>query len=156
MTVHGIRKNVEKKSPGVSEIASPENMNNLLSEADYVVLALPLTDETRGIIGPETLSTMKETAILINVSRGEVLQQGPLIEALKEGSIGGAGLDVFKEEPLPEESPLWGMENVIVTPHFAGLSDDYLQVALNLFWENLEKYLRGERLINEVDLQTGY
>jgi phosphoglycerate dehydrogenase-like enzyme len=99
---------------------------------------------------------MKTTAYLINVSRGNVVQEDKLIQALKEGWIAGAGLDAFAEEPLPENSPLWDMKNVLITPHVGGLTPHYLDRLTNIFCENLKRFLRGENLINIVDKNLGY
>ncbi len=138
------------------EVLPPSDLPYLLSESDYVVLAVPLTQETRHLIAPEELRAMKSTGVLINISRGAVVDEAALVQALKEGWIGGAGLDVFEREPLPEDSELWGMENVILTPHISGGTERYFQRAVPIFCENLRRYLDGRPLLNVVDPQRGY
>lgn len=138
------------------EVLPPSDLPYLLSESDYVVLAVPLTQETRHLIGTEELRAMKPTAVLINISRGAVVDETALVLALKEGWIGGAGLDVFEREPLPEDSELWGMENVILTPHISGGTERYFQRAIPIFCENLRRYLEDRPLLNVVDPRRGY
>lgn len=128
----------------------------LLSESDFVVLCLPLTHETDRLIGEKELQTMKSTAYLINVARGEIVDEEALIRALDEHWIAGAGLDVFATEPLPSDSRLWEFPNVIFSPHVAGGTDDYNVRATGLFCENLRRYLNGKKLLNVVDKKKGY
>lgn len=142
--------------PSLDVLLPPDGLHQLLAQSDYVVLAVPLTPETTGLIGEAELRTMKPTAYLINVSRGLVVDEGALIRALEERRIAGAGLDVFQREPLPSDSPLWRMENVIVTPHIAGGSGIYNYRVTQIFCENLRRYLAGEPLLNVVDPQRGY
>jgi phosphoglycerate dehydrogenase-like enzyme len=142
--------------PDVDEVVPPGSLNYLLQHSDFVVLCVPLTQETRGIIGREELRAMKPTAYLINVARGGVVEDAILAEALGEGWIAGAGLDVFDKEPLPADSPLWSTPNTIVTPHMAGLSGRFVERATSLFCENLGRYIRGEPLLNVLDLKRGY
>jgi phosphoglycerate dehydrogenase-like enzyme len=127
-----------------------------LAEADYVVLAAPLTEQTRGMIDTAALSVMKPTARLINVGRGPLVVQDDLVEALAAGRIAGAALDVFAAEPLPESSPLWTMENVIVSPHMSGDVVGWRSELVALFQDNLTRYLDGRPLRNVVDKQRGY
>lgn len=131
-------------------------LTEMLAECDYVVLVVPLTPETRGLIGPRELGAMKPTAALINLARGEVVDEAALIAALESGRIGGAALDVFTREPLPAESPLWRLPNVIVSPHLGGVSPRYDERLVDLFVENLRRYLAGEPLVNVVDWEQGY
>jgi phosphoglycerate dehydrogenase-like enzyme len=142
--------------PNIDQLMPPESLNTLLGSSDFVVLGLPLTTDTRHIIGREELRAMKPSAYLINVARGGVMDDSALAEALREGWIAGAGLDVFEEEPLPPHSPLWNMPNTIITPHMAGLSDRFVERGTSLFCENLGRYIRGEPLMNVLDLQRGY
>lgn len=121
-----------------------------LPEADAVVLALPLQPETEGLLGAEQLARMRPDAIVVNVGRGGLVDEPALVEALRSGRLGGAGLDVFALEPLPEESPLWTLPNVIVTPHSSGTTPSNLPRADEIFVENLARYVRGEPLRNEV------
>jgi len=132
-----------------------ESLHELLAESHYVVLCMPFSDETRGMIGAAELEAMREDAVLINVARGGVVDEGALIEALRGGTIRGASLDVVSEEPLPAESPLWTLGNCVLTPHDAGyspLGDERLGA---LFLENLGHYVRGEPLRNEI-FATGF
>ncbi len=125
-------------------------LDALLEVADAVVLALPLTDETRGSISAARLARMKRGAWLINVGRGALVDEAALVAALQSGAIGGAGLDVFAVEPLPPESPLWSLPNVIATPHNSGDTPSNLPRACEIFVDNLGRYRRGEPLRNEV------
>lgn len=141
---------------GVDLVLGPRQLDRLLEEADYVVIALPLTPETHSLIGERELRLMKPTAVLINVSRGEIVDEPALIRALREGWIAGAGLDVFRTEPLPAGSELYDLENVIITPHLAGSTPHYYRRAMELFGENLRRYLAGAPLLNVVDKARGY
>jgi phosphoglycerate dehydrogenase-like enzyme len=128
----------------------------LLSQSDFVVLTLPLTAESYRIIGEVELRNMKPTAYLINVARGNLVDEEALVHALEEHRIAGAGLDVFATEPLPADSRLWGLSNVIISPHIAGGMEDYVERATAVFCENLRRYLSGRRLLNIVDKKRGY
>jgi D-2-hydroxyacid dehydrogenase (NADP+) len=134
----------------------PNRLPELLAESDYVVLTLPLTSETRGIIGDKELRSMKPTAYLINIARGNLIDEAALVRALEEKRIAGAGLDVFATEPLPKDSPLWDFSEVIISPHIAGGMEDYVARATAVFCENLRRYLSGRKLINIVDKKKGY
>ncbi len=134
----------------------PHELPSLLKESDYVVLCVPYTPQTRGLIDAEALACMRSNAVLINVARGGVIDEGALVEALKTGKIRGAALDVFAEEPLPPTSPFWALPNVIVSPHVAGFSPHYIARAMTFFAENLRRYLAGEPLLNIVDKKRGY
>lgn len=131
-------------------------LRSFLKECDYVVLALPLTADTRGLIGATALASMKPGSILINVSRGGVVDEQALIVALEKGPIAGAGLDVYSTEPLPADSPLWKLPNVIMSPHISGFVAQYEERATDLFAENLRRYVAGEPLLNVVDRTRGY
>jgi phosphoglycerate dehydrogenase-like enzyme len=133
-----------------------EALNSMLKECDYVVLCVPLTKDSHGLIGKVELEEMKAHAYLVDVSRGGVVNHDDLILALNEGKIAGAALDVYPEEPLPGDNPLWKLPNVILTPHIAGFSREYNSRAVDLFVENLERYLDGKQLLNLIDLQHGY
>jgi len=133
-----------------------EQLPYLLSESDFVVLTLPLTSETNKLIEEEELRTMKPTAYLINVARGNIVDEEALIRALGENWIAGAGLDVFADEPLPTENRLWELPNVIFSPHVAGATEDYNIRATELFCENLRRYLNGKKLLNVVNKKKGY
>jgi len=129
-------------------------MTRALREADFVVLLLPLTAETRGIIGPDALAVMKSTAWLINIARGAVVNESALMEALEQRRIAGAVLDVFDREPLPPSHPLWKMDNVVVTPHISGPST--ADAIAPVFNDNLARYLAGRPLRHVVDRRQGY
>lgn len=133
-----------------------EGLYQLLAESDFVALTVPLTTETDGLIGEKELRAMKPTAYLINVSRGNVVDEEMLIRALSENWIAGAGLDVFATEPLPVESRLWGLPNVIYSPHVSGSIENEIEMAADLFIDNLKRYLNGDRLFNVVDKKKGY
>jgi len=144
------------QEPFVDRLYRPEQLLEMLSQADFVVVTLPLTDSTKNLFGREQFAAMKTTAYFINVSRGGVVQEDQLIEALKENKIAGAGLDVFAQEPLPESSPLWDLPNVIVTPHLSAISPVYLDRALQLFAQNLARYIDGKSPSTLIDKERGY
>jgi D-2-hydroxyacid dehydrogenase (NADP+) len=143
-------------STSVDRLIFPADLKQLLAESDFVVLSLPLTQETQGMIGEAQLKSMKQTGYLINVSRGKIVQESKLIEALKQGWIAGAGLDTFESEPLPESSELWSFKNVIITPHIAGLTPYYMERLTNIFCENLHRFILEQPLMNVVDKTLGY
>lgn len=142
--------------PGVDRVLPPDGLPQVLRESDAVVVALPLTPQTRGLIGERELQMMKPTAWFINVGRGPIVHEAALIQALRAGKIAGAALDVFEHEPLRSDSPLYDLENVILTPHVSGASPRYMDRAVPLFCENLARYLRGAPLRNLVDPERGY
>jgi len=144
------------QEPFVDHLYRPEQLLEMLSEADFVVVTLPLTDATQALFGEEQFAAMKSTAYFINVSRGGVVQEDKLIAALQANTIAGAGLDVFVEEPLPETSPFWELPNVLITPHLAAISPVYLDRALQLFAKNLARYLDGKPLPTLIDKERGY
>ncbi len=155
MKVVALRRHPEKPDD-VDEVFPPEGLNQVLEAADFVVVCLPLTPETRGLLGEKEFRAMKKSAYLVNIARGQIVDEKALVRALQEGWIAGAGLDVFAEEPLPPESPLWRLENVIITPHQAGGTPYFNQRGINLFAENLKRFLQGEKLVNLVDKDLGY
>jgi phosphoglycerate dehydrogenase-like enzyme len=128
----------------------------LLPRADYLVLAAPHTAETEGMIGAEELAALPRGAVLINVGRGALVDEAALIVALESGHLGGAYLDVFETEPLPPESPLWTMPNVLVCPHSGSTSDRENERITDLFCENLRRWQAGEPLLNVLDAERGY
>ncbi len=146
------------KALGMKVITSKrtESVEELLRISDFVAVTLPLTDETRGMIAEKELKMMKKQAYLINVARGEIIQEKALIKALKEGWIAGAALDVFEEEPLPEGHPFYEMPNVLITPHISGTNPEYMNRVVEIFAENLHRYLEGKALKNIVDKKRGY
>jgi len=140
----------------IARLCKAFEMTELLSASDFVILALPLTNESRGMIGEKELRNMKPGAYLINVARGAVVDEGALIRALEERWIAGAGLDVFLEEPLPPESRFYDLPNVIFSPHISGDIPDYEWRATDIFCENLRRYLAGDPFLHEVDKEKGY
>ncbi len=142
--------------PGVDVVYPPGELHRALAEADCVVLTVPLTPATARLMDAKAFDAMRPSAYLVNVSRGGVVDEAALVEALRSRRIAGAALDVFEQEPLPAESPLWGLDNVIVTPHVGGDMKDFSARSARLFCENLGRYLRGETLLNVVDLARGY
>ena len=135
---------------------TPEALREMLAQCDFVVVALPLTAATRQVIGEPELRAMKPSAYLVNIARGGLIDEAALVRALREGWIGGAGLDVFAEEPLPPDSPLWELDNALISPHVAGFSPHYDERAVALFAGNLSRYLAGLPLQNQVDKKKGY
>ncbi len=133
-----------------------EAIKSMLKLCDYLVVCLPLTRETRGLIGEEELSALKPKAYLVDIGRGGVVDQAALITALQEKRLTGAALDVFSEEPLPPSNPLWHMPQVLVTPHIGGLSASYRDRAVELFSENLKRYLEEMPLLNRFNPDLGY
>ncbi len=133
-----------------------EQLRDMLAQSDFALVSAPLTDETRRMIGERELQAMKPTAFIVNIARGEIIDEGALVRALKEHWIAGAGLDVFAQEPLPAESELWKLENALIAPHVSGATPHYDDRAVELFCENLRRYLRGEELLNLVDRDKGY
>jgi phosphoglycerate dehydrogenase-like enzyme len=140
----------------VRRLYPPQAIRPMFRECDFVVITVPLTSETQGLIGAEELAVLKPTAFLIDISRGGVIDLPALVSALKENRIAGAALDVFPEEPLPADHPLWKLPNVIITPHISGNTRHYDQRALALFAENLQRYLDGQTLHNQLNPQRGY
>ncbi len=128
----------------------------LLTQSDFVVITLPLTDETRNTFSDAQFRLMKETAYIVNIGRGPIIDEPALIRALNENQIAGAGLDVFSQEPLPPTSPLWEMPSVIMTPHVSGGQEDYEKESNKIFCENLKRFLAGKRMMNVVNKKLGY
>lgn len=139
-----------------TELFGPDGLYGVLAASDYVVLVVPLTPETAGLIDSAALAAMRPGAVLVNVSRGGVLDEAALLQALRAGHLRGAALDVFATEPLPAEAPWWREPGVFVTPHVSGLAPDYAADVLALVSENLRRLLAGEQLLNCVDRVKGY
>lgn len=140
----------------VDKLYPTDQLPQLLSSADFVVVTLPLTPQTRGLFSLETFSHMKKSAYFINVARGAIVNEADLITALRTNVIKGAALDVFSQEPLPADSLLWEMENVLITPHIAAKSPYYIDRSLKLFIENLNKFSNKSEMLNVIDKQKGY
>jgi len=141
---------------GTDVVYPLKKVEELISESDYFAICAPLTNETKGFIDADKLSHMKESAVLINAARGAIVDETALIDALSQKKIAGAGLDVFETEPLPEESPLFGLDNVFLSPHVAGNFAGYTPLAASDFGKNLRRYIKGENLMNIVDKSLGY
>jgi phosphoglycerate dehydrogenase-like enzyme len=159
MRVVGIRRAFTQdhaNDPDLAQSYPPERLQEMLGQCDYVVISVPLTAETEHLIGEAELRAMKPNAYLVNIARGHVVDEQALVKALREGWIGGAGLDVAEVEPLPSNSPLYGMSNVILTPHVAGISVHYEQRLAQVFADNLRRYRAGEPLLNRFDPARGY
>lgn len=155
MNVVGIKKHISKLKD-FDHIDSLDNIDTHLNDADFVVLTIPLTPETKGLFDYERLKKMKKTSVLINISRSRIVSQNDLIKALDEGIIGCAVLDVFDEEPLPTNSKMWQMDNLIITPHSSGRLTDFMDKAMLYFIDNMKAFANKEPLPNRVDLNAGY
>ena len=147
---------LDAASLGVDELAPLSDLQRILAEADYVCLVAPHTEETEGMIGTRELAVMKPGAVLINIGRGALVQEKPLLDALRDGPLGGAVLDVAPQEPLPPEHPLWDMDNVILFPHSASTSSRENERLTELFVDNLRRYLAGDELRNVFDPARQY
>jgi phosphoglycerate dehydrogenase-like enzyme len=140
----------------VDRVEPMEKLHEVLANADCVVVCLPLTPQTRGLVDAAAFNALKPGAILVDVSRGNILKQAALIDALRSGRVKGAVLDVFETEPLPKDNPLWDMENVIVTPHCSSVYDGWERRSVEMFCDNIDRWKRGEPLQNVVDPGRGY
>ncbi len=156
MRVVAVRRRMELPAPDGVETLPMSRLRDALPDADAVVLALPTTGETRGLIGQAELALMRPSAVLVNVARGALVDEPALVAALEAGRLAGAGLDAFAREPLDDESPLWRLPNVLITPHSASFRSDYWRPTADLFLDNMARFRRGDRLINVVDPVLGY
>lgn len=156
MTVVGSKRDVSVPVEGVDRLFGSDALHDLLPLCDFVVLAVPATPDTVGLIGAAEIACMRPQAFLVNIARGNVVVETELVKALQTAAIAGAILDVFEREPLPQESPLWDMPNVIATPHVAGSPSNYTERVFSIFAENIERFLKGQALKNVVDLRRGY
>eukprot|EP00558_Chaetoceros_sp_UNC1202_P013878 CAMPEP_0197237318 /NCGR_PEP_ID=MMETSP1429-20130617/4182_1 /TAXON_ID=49237 /ORGANISM="Chaetoceros sp., Strain UNC1202" /LENGTH=217 /DNA_ID=CAMNT_0042696291 /DNA_START=147 /DNA_END=800 /DNA_ORIENTATION=- len=161
MTVKALRRNPQnsKDDPFCDDVyvSSRESLNRIMSESDYVLCAAPLTADTKGLIGQEAFKNAKMDSVFINVGRGPIVDESALIDALKDGCLKGAGLDVFATEPLPIESELWTLDNVLMSPHNMDQTETFQQEATEFFLEeNLPRFLRNKNLLNPVDAAAGY
>jgi phosphoglycerate dehydrogenase-like enzyme len=147
-----------QEEPGysVTNLSGPEGFEELLRESDYLIVCAPSTPQTDGIINAESIERMKDGAVLINVSRGSLVDEEALVDALRSGKLRGAGLDVVSREPLPEDSPLWGFGNVLITPHVSAVTTEYWTRQTQLIVWNLRRLAEGEDLLNVVDRLSGY
>jgi phosphoglycerate dehydrogenase-like enzyme len=157
MRVTGVRRHPKRGRPaGFDEVLGPADMDRLLPIADVVVIAAPLTADTNLLLNAHAIAQIKPGAIVVNIARGQLLDEEALARALAEGRLGGAVLDVFTSEPLPAQSPFWSLPNVIVTPHNSGFRVGHFDAVIDLFCENLTRFERGVDLLNVVDLHAGY
>jgi len=156
MRVVAVREHPGKGSEGADAVFAPAQIDEVFRQADYVVLAAPVTASTKAIANAGSLALMKRDACLINVGRGALVDESALVAALRENKIGGAALDVFPTEPLPADSPLWDLPNLLITPHAAALTDKLWERHYELFSKNLRRYLDGELLLAIVDKRKGY
>jgi len=156
MRVLGMDPAPKGKPDYIERIYGPDGLREMLGASDFVVICVPHTPETDRLFNADLLRAMKKTAILINIGRGKVVDLQALTDALQKGEIGGAGLDVFEVEPLPENHALWGMDNVIITPHTAGISPEIDARRKQLIVENVRRFCKGEPLLNVVDNKKGY
>ncbi|MGI6358198.1 MAG: D-2-hydroxyacid dehydrogenase [Bacillota bacterium] len=159
MHVIGIVRNASGRLPAdlhVDELYSNSELNNVLPRTDFLVLIAPHTPETENLIGRQQLEAMPQGSVLINIARGQLVVEQDLIDSLRSGHLAGAGLDVFATEPLPADSPLWAMPNVLVSPHSASTSDRENELITDLFCENIRRYLNGQPLLNVLDPERMY
>jgi phosphoglycerate dehydrogenase-like enzyme len=163
------RKPAERRDPGWAlpgigdpdgripeRLYGPGECAALMNESDYITVTLPFTPATHHFIGAREIAAMRPHAYIVNIGRGEVIDQAALVKALREKRIGGAGLDVFEKEPLEKDSPLWDLENVILTPHMSGSHRDYNTNVCRIFAENIRRFREGRPLLNLVDRSLGY
>jgi phosphoglycerate dehydrogenase-like enzyme len=156
MRVAGVARTARSSDPDLGHVGALPELETLLAEADYVVIALPLTPETRGMVGAAAIGHMKPTARLINVARGPIVDEDALVRALRAKRIAGAALDVFADEPLPADHPFWDLPGVIVSPHMSGDFTGWAAGLSQLFVDNFQRWRRGESLLNVVDKRRGY
>ena len=159
MGIHviAVREHAEKPRPEfVEEVLPTSRLNEMLARSDYVVLSPPITLATKGMIGREQLGAMKPNAYLINVGRGPLVDEAALIETLRARKIAGAALDVFDKEPLPADSPLWDLDNLLITPHTGGFTEKMWERQYAIFTENLRRYLNAQPLLGLIDKHRGY
>jgi phosphoglycerate dehydrogenase-like enzyme len=154
MTVIGIRRSPMPEAP--FRVVGLDELTDVLPESDIVVCVLPLTDATRHVFNADAFAAMKPGSVFVNIGRGGQVDQDALIAAIRSGHLGAAGLDVTDPEPLPDESPLWDMENVILTPHMGGITPVYGKRVWTIVFENLRRFHAGETLLNVVDFEAGY
>ena len=156
MHVIGVREHPNRGSRSVERVVGFDRLDSVLPLADFVVLAAPLTDKTRGLFDAVRIGLLKPSAYLINVARGDLLDSVALATALREHHLAGAALDVFEEEPLPADSPLWEVEELLITPHSAALTENLWERQYDLLAENLKRFRAHRPLVGEVDKQKGY
>jgi phosphoglycerate dehydrogenase-like enzyme len=156
MSVRGVGRTARGSDPDFGDIAAPDGLRASFADADYVVMVLPSTPQTAGMVDAAAIGALKPTARLINVGRGSTLDQDALCNALREGRLAGAALDVMTTEPLPGDSSLWDVPNLIISPHMSGDHTGWQRDIVDLFTRNLDRFQRGEPLLNVVDKSLGY
>jgi phosphoglycerate dehydrogenase-like enzyme len=156
MRILAIRENPAKGLDGADAVYGSAQIDDVLPQADYVLLCTPVTPATTGIMNAARMSKMKPDAYLINVARGPLIDEAALLDTLQHRRIAGAALDVFNQEPLPADSPFWSLDNILVTPHTAAVTDRLWERHYRLIVDNMKRFLAGERLLNEVDKSRGY
>ena len=158
LKVQAVRRNAAHSAddPILEKIYGPEEMHKMLPQCDYIALALPQTPGTVGVVGKAEFANMKRSAVVLNVGRGSAINEADLVDALQNGTIHGAALDVFENEPLPKTSPLWAMDNCFISPHTADNTHTWLDDSARIFVENFQLYAAGQPLRNIVDKQAGY
>jgi phosphoglycerate dehydrogenase-like enzyme len=160
LTIHALRRNPDKSTGDAlpERVFGPDRLHEFLAGVDVLVCAAPLTPATHHLLGEAEFRVMKPSAIVINVGRGPVIDEAALTRALADGRIAAASLDVYEHEPLPAESPLWGLDNVLLSPHCADrtLDPHWLDLSMDFFIENFHRYRSGQGLLNVVDKQAGY
>jgi phosphoglycerate dehydrogenase-like enzyme len=156
MKIVAVRRNPGQPDSEIERIYGPHQLREMLAVSDYVLVATPLTDETRGMIGEAEVGAMKPTAVIINLGRGPVIVESALVAALEAKRIGGAALDVFDQEPLPDGHPFYGLDNVLLSPHSADHTAGWADLGMNVFLDNFERFTNGQPLLNIVDKKAGY
>jgi phosphoglycerate dehydrogenase-like enzyme len=156
MSVVALRHRAGGEPDGLAEVVGPAGLLGLMGRADFVVVAAPITPDTRGLVGREAIAAMKPSAVLVNIGRGPVVDEAALVEALGARRIRGAALDVFDKEPLPEGHPFYRLDNVLLSPHSADQVPGWREGAVDVFVDHVRRYLRGEPLPNRVDKARGY
>ncbi|MFL6310974.1 MAG: D-2-hydroxyacid dehydrogenase [Terriglobales bacterium] len=156
LRIMAIRENPAKGLDGANAVYASAQIDEVLPQADYVLLCTPVTPATTGIMNAARLGKMKPDSYLINVARGPLIEEAALLDALQHRRIAGAALDVFNQEPLPADSPFWSLDNILITPHTAAVTDRLWERHYRLIVDNMKRFLAGERLLNEVDKSRGY
>jgi phosphoglycerate dehydrogenase-like enzyme len=156
MRVIGVRHNPAKPSPYVDKMVGADQLLDVLPEADFVISTVPHTPDTYHQIGAKELAAMKSSAYLVNIGRGQTIDEAALLPALQNKTIAGAALDVFEQEPLPQDSPLWALDNLLITSHYSGGHARYHERAFAIFLDNLGRYQQGQPLRNVVNKELGY
>ena len=156
MEIYAVDKNTEPRKPYIQEVWDPERIDDLMQISDWLVVAAPLTKETIGLIDRRRINLLKEDSCVIVMSRGKIVDENALADALREGHLAGAAIDAFAEEPVPPGSPLWDVNNLIITPHMSGATPELTEGRREIFRENLRRFISGEPFLYVPDLRAGY